>query len=92
MSVSTDLERRLEDLERQVADKDLALRIARREARALQKRTFELADELAKHRGDADEVRALLREYVGRTIPAILEAEAAPAEELLARVWREVNR
>lgn len=92
MSVSTDLELRLEDLERQVADKDLALRIARQQARALQKRTFELADELAKCRGDANEVRALLREYVGRTIPAILEAEAAPAEELLARVWREVHR
>src|SRR5690606_24076356 len=58
---------------------------------AMLRRTFELAEQIAAVRAELPEVLDLLRAVVERCVPAVLDAQARPTDDLWASVWRRLG-
>lgn len=67
------------------------IRMLERERDAMQRRTFELAEQIAAARAELPEVLDLLREVVERCVPAVLDAPERPIDDLWGLVWRRLG-
>lgn len=67
------------------------IQMLERERDAMQRRTFELAEQIAAVRAELPEVLDLLRAVVERCVPAVLDAPDRPIDELWGLVWRRLG-
>jgi len=67
------------------------IQMLEQERDAMQRRTFELAEQVAAVRAELPEVLELLRAVVERCVPAVLDAQDRPTDDLWGLVWRRLG-
>lgn len=67
------------------------IQMLERERDAMQRRTFELAERIEAVRAELPEVLDLLRAVVERCVPAVLDAEQRPIDDLWGKVWHRLG-
>lgn len=67
------------------------IQMLERERDAMQRRTFELAERIEAARAELPEVLDLLRAVVERCVPAVLDAEQRPIDDLWGKVWHRLG-
>lgn len=67
------------------------IQMLERERDAMQRRTFELAEQIAAVRAELPEVLDLLRAVVERCVPTVLDAKDRPIDDLWRHVWHRLG-
>lgn len=67
------------------------IRMLEKQRDAMLRRTFELAEQIAAVRAELPEVLDLLRAVVERCVPAVLDAQDRPTDDLWGLVWRRLG-
>lgn len=67
------------------------IRMLEQERDFMQRRTFELSEQVAAARAELPEVLDLLRAVVERCVPAVLDVQDRPIDDLWGRVWHRLG-